>query len=172
MQAAFREGAIWSGVRQSGFWIILIRKPVGKFGTSWTQFVRNCPFNTMAYASEPPATARSSKGTCCSRATSVSEAHRLATILEETLPAELGMPAEVMTHLESQKTVPMSTAKNTTQGNQSRFCITRKVVASGAKSAAPQRDYLRRVFRLPSVRFNSSSFCPASLSLPSAVRRW
>ena len=34
-------------------------------------------------------------------ATSVSEAHRLATILEERLSAELGMPAEVMTHLES-----------------------------------------------------------------------
>jgi cation diffusion facilitator family transporter len=33
--------------------------------------------------------------------TSVSEAHRLATILEERLPAELGMPAEVVTHLES-----------------------------------------------------------------------
>ena len=33
--------------------------------------------------------------------TSVSEAHRLATILEERLPAELEMPAEVMTHLES-----------------------------------------------------------------------
>jgi len=33
--------------------------------------------------------------------TSVSEAHRLATILEERLPAELGMPAEVITHLES-----------------------------------------------------------------------
>src|ERR1035437_6116041 len=35
------------------------------------------------------------------RLTSVSEAHRLATILEERLPSELGMPAEVMTHLES-----------------------------------------------------------------------
>lgn len=35
------------------------------------------------------------------RMTPVSEAHRLATILEERLPAELGMPAEVMTHLES-----------------------------------------------------------------------
>lgn len=35
------------------------------------------------------------------RLTSVSEAHRLATILEERLPAELGVPAEVMTHLES-----------------------------------------------------------------------
>jgi cation diffusion facilitator family transporter len=34
------------------------------------------------------------------RLTSVSEAHRLATILEERLPAELGMPAEVITHLE------------------------------------------------------------------------
>jgi cation diffusion facilitator family transporter len=34
------------------------------------------------------------------RLTSVSEAHRLATILEERLPAELGMPAEVLTHLE------------------------------------------------------------------------
>jgi cation diffusion facilitator family transporter len=34
------------------------------------------------------------------RATSVSEAHRLATILEERLPAEAGMPAEVITHLE------------------------------------------------------------------------
>jgi len=33
--------------------------------------------------------------------TSVSEAHRLATILEERLPADLGMPAEVITHLES-----------------------------------------------------------------------
>lgn len=33
--------------------------------------------------------------------TSVSEAHRRATILEERLPAELGMPAEVITHLES-----------------------------------------------------------------------
>jgi len=33
--------------------------------------------------------------------TPVSEAHRLATILEERLPAELGMPAEVTTHLES-----------------------------------------------------------------------
>ncbi len=35
------------------------------------------------------------------RVTSVSEAHRLATMLEERLPAELGMLAEVMTHLES-----------------------------------------------------------------------
>jgi cation diffusion facilitator family transporter len=35
------------------------------------------------------------------RLTSVSEAHRLATILEERLAAELGMPAEVATHLES-----------------------------------------------------------------------
>lgn len=33
--------------------------------------------------------------------TSVSEAHRLATILEERLPSELGTPAEVVTHLES-----------------------------------------------------------------------
>ena len=33
--------------------------------------------------------------------TSVSEAHRLATILEERLPVELGTPAEVTTHLES-----------------------------------------------------------------------
>lgn len=33
--------------------------------------------------------------------TSVREAHRLATILEERLPAELGMPAEVVTHLEA-----------------------------------------------------------------------
>ncbi|HYW47400.1 MAG TPA: cation diffusion facilitator family transporter [Bryobacteraceae bacterium] len=35
------------------------------------------------------------------RVTSVSQAHRLATILEERLPADLGMPAEVITHLES-----------------------------------------------------------------------
>lgn len=34
------------------------------------------------------------------RLTSVSEAHRLATNVEERLSAELGMPAEVMTHLE------------------------------------------------------------------------
>ena len=33
--------------------------------------------------------------------TSVGEAHRLATILEERLPARLTMPAEVITHLES-----------------------------------------------------------------------
>lgn len=31
----------------------------------------------------------------------VGEAHRLATLLEERLPRELGMPAEVITHLES-----------------------------------------------------------------------
>ena len=35
------------------------------------------------------------------RLTSVGEAHNLATILEERLTSELGMPAEVMTHLES-----------------------------------------------------------------------
>jgi cation diffusion facilitator family transporter len=35
------------------------------------------------------------------RLTPVSEAHRMATILEERLPVELGMPAEVVTHLES-----------------------------------------------------------------------
>ena len=35
------------------------------------------------------------------RLTSVSEAHRQATVLEERLQAELGMPAEVVTHLES-----------------------------------------------------------------------
>jgi len=35
------------------------------------------------------------------RLTSVSEAHALATALEERLPAELGMPAEVITHLEA-----------------------------------------------------------------------
>jgi cation diffusion facilitator family transporter len=34
------------------------------------------------------------------RLTSISDAHRLATILEERLPAEVGMPAEVITHLE------------------------------------------------------------------------
>ncbi len=34
-------------------------------------------------------------------ATPVGEAHRLATALEERLPAELGKPAEVITHLES-----------------------------------------------------------------------
>lgn len=34
-------------------------------------------------------------------ATAVGEAHRLATALEERLPAELGKPAEVITHLES-----------------------------------------------------------------------
>jgi cation diffusion facilitator family transporter len=34
------------------------------------------------------------------RQTSVSEAHRVATILEERLPSDLGMPAEVVTHLE------------------------------------------------------------------------
>ena len=33
--------------------------------------------------------------------TTVSKAHRLATTLEERLPTELGMPAEVITHLES-----------------------------------------------------------------------
>lgn len=33
--------------------------------------------------------------------TAVSEAHRLATILEERLPVELDMPSEVVTHLES-----------------------------------------------------------------------
>jgi len=33
--------------------------------------------------------------------TAVGEAHRLATLLEERLPRELGIPAEVMTHLES-----------------------------------------------------------------------
>jgi cation diffusion facilitator family transporter len=33
--------------------------------------------------------------------TPVGEAHRLATILEERLPRELGIPAEVITHLES-----------------------------------------------------------------------
>lgn len=36
-----------------------------------------------------------------SQSTPVGEAHRLATILEERLPAELGIPAEVITHLES-----------------------------------------------------------------------
>ena len=34
------------------------------------------------------------------------------------------------------------------------------------------RDYLWRVFSLSRARFSSSSFCPASPSLPSAVRRW
>ena len=34
-------------------------------------------------------------------ATEVGEAHRLATALEERLPVELGVPAEVITHLES-----------------------------------------------------------------------
>jgi len=36
-------------------------------------------------------------------ATPVGEAHRLATVLEERLPVELGSPAEVVTHLESQE---------------------------------------------------------------------
>src|SRR5208337_2367310 len=35
------------------------------------------------------------------QATAVGEAHRLATVLEERLPVELAMPAEVITHLES-----------------------------------------------------------------------
>jgi len=36
-------------------------------------------------------------------ATAVGEAHRLATALEERLPVELGKPAEVITHLESEE---------------------------------------------------------------------
>jgi cation diffusion facilitator family transporter len=35
------------------------------------------------------------------RLTPVGEAHRLATVLEERLPQEMGLPAEVITHLES-----------------------------------------------------------------------
>jgi divalent metal cation (Fe/Co/Zn/Cd) transporter len=35
------------------------------------------------------------------QATGVGEAHRLATLLEERLPVELGSPSEVITHLES-----------------------------------------------------------------------
>jgi hypothetical protein len=35
-----------------------------------------------------------------------------------------------------------------------------------------QQDYLWRAFSFSSARFSSSSFCPASPSLPSAVRRW
>ena len=35
------------------------------------------------------------------QATAVGEAHRFATVLEERLPVELGIPAEVITHLES-----------------------------------------------------------------------
>jgi len=35
------------------------------------------------------------------RLTSVSDAHSLATLVEERLPAEIGMPAEVITHLEA-----------------------------------------------------------------------
>jgi hypothetical protein len=38
--------------------------------------------------------------------------------------------------------------------------------------ASPQQLYFGRVFSLSRTRFNSSSFCPASPSLPSAVRRW
>jgi hypothetical protein len=34
------------------------------------------------------------------------------------------------------------------------------------------RDYFWRALSLSSARFSSSSFCPASPSLPSAVRRW
>lgn len=36
----------------------------------------------------------------------------------------------------------------------------------------PLRGYLWRAFSLSRARFNSSSFCPASPSLPSAVSRW
>jgi len=47
--------------------------------------------------------------------------------------------------------------------------IARKVASQFAvMTAHPQR----RAFSLSSMRFNSSSFCPASPSLPSAVRRW
>ena len=61
------SGGTWCGVRQLGFSIIRIQVPVAKFGISLMQSARNCPLNTMAYASEPPAIARSSKCTCCSR---------------------------------------------------------------------------------------------------------
>lgn len=37
------------------------------------------------------------------RATPVGDAHRLATVVEDRLPAELSMPAEVITHLESEE---------------------------------------------------------------------
>jgi cation diffusion facilitator family transporter len=49
--------------------------------------------------------------------TSVSEAHRPATILEERLPAELGMPAEVTTHIESLEDHADVTANNITQAS-------------------------------------------------------
>ena len=42
----------------------------------------------------------------------------------------------------------------------------------GREKMRAQRDYLWRVFSFSSAAFSSSSFCPASPSLPSAVRRW
>jgi len=38
--------------------------------------------------------------------------------------------------------------------------------------ASQHELYFGRAFSLSRTRFNSSSFCPASPSLPSAVRRW
>jgi hypothetical protein len=46
------------------------------------------------------------------------------------------------------------------------------LIVSTLVNAAPQRDYLWRLFSLSRACFSSSSFCPASPSLPSAVRRW
>jgi len=47
---------------------------------------------------------------------------------------------------------------------------------SGILSRTPWRDqaavYLRCAFSLSRTTFSSSSFCPASPSLPSAVKRW
>jgi hypothetical protein len=48
----------------------------------------------------------------------------------------------------------------------------RFAATSGSQERSSEPDYLGRVFSFSITRFNSSSFCPASPSLPSAVRRW
>jgi hypothetical protein len=52
------------------------------------------------------------------------------------------------------------------EGDTKRYLIRMEFVR-----ASPQQVYFGRVFSLSSTRFKSSSFCPASPSLPSAVRR-
>ena len=61
------------------------------------------------------------------RLTSVSEAHGLATILEERLQEELGMPAEVVTHLEALEDHAESIITCTTPENRSEPCGKQKI---------------------------------------------
>ena len=124
---AVAQKILWSGGRLA--WRALrwdcsttpIQRSENSFAESWTPSATNWVCTTTACVTAPPDTVIE-EHLLFPHATVVDEAHRLATLLEERLPVELGTHAEVITHSSRWTTTKTCIRQGTTRDGQGSDC--------------------------------------------------